>query len=65
MTDTPTPPPVRRFIVCDQNGGTFEIVYAKTRDEAIDTFCRPLLRKEAFFGPDAIWQWTCEECEGD
>jgi len=65
MTEATPPPaasaPMRKFVVCDQDGEIIEIIYADTRDEAIDTFCRPALRKEAYFGPDGEWSWEEEE----
>lgn len=53
----------KQWVVRDELGEIQCAIYATTQDEAIDIFCRPALRREAYFGPrDGIFGgWTCEE----
>ena len=53
----------RQWVVRDELGETVCAIYAVSRDEAIDIFCHPALRREAYFSPrnGDLGGWTCEE----
>jgi hypothetical protein len=50
----------KHWIVRDETGALFCLIAAASRDKAINAFCYPALRKEAYFGPDGDG-WACEE----
>lgn len=57
MADDLTTIEARRYDIRDDEDRIVASVYARNRDEAIDIFCLPALRREAYFVHGG---WTCE-----
>lgn len=50
---------LKRFVIRDELGHPVEAYMARDVDHAIELFCYPALRKEAYFGPGS--GWTCAQ----
>jgi len=49
------------WVIRDETGARIARCKAESREAAIEAFCFPALRPEAYFGPDG--GWTCVEEE--